>query len=108
MGKKTTVGITEADLSRFKIITFTVQKEQTDLMHLLCTELLQLLKYSVQYSAKNGNPSFFFDILTKRRGLTLEINFMPKANLVAEKIDMNAPNPTTSEIESKLFGETEK
>jgi hypothetical protein len=78
MAKKTTVGIYEQDLSRFNVLTFATHKEQTDLMHVLCTELENALKDSIALHAKNGNISFQWQLVTKRTGLTLQLTFVPK------------------------------
>jgi hypothetical protein len=103
MGKQTTIGIYEQDLSRFNTVAFALQKSQPALIRILATELEALLKDAIENEAKKGNVQLFYSLSTKRTGLTLQLALTPRIKVVHESVPTNSEEPTTEEIEKKVF-----
>jgi hypothetical protein len=103
MAQYQNIGIYQADFDRYSVICTLTHKEKSALFHDLISQLETALKRSVQ---NKGELCFNWQMMAQIRGATLSITFVPKPKLVSEKVDMNSPEPSASEIEKKCFGDS--
>jgi len=105
MTEYTTVSIYKQDSAKLDLIAFCLRKEKRDLMNSLLSELENILKISVENEGKKGKYTLAYNLMLNRVGNKLEIAFVPKLTVIHEKVDMDSPEPTTEEIEKKIFGD---
>ncbi len=92
------ISVFEADFDRYTVICSLLGKEKSQFFHDLMTSLEETMKRSVQH---HGELCFNWQMSTKQTGNKLEVMFLPKLKVVSERVDMDSPEPSVSEIAKK-------
>lgn len=85
MGEFKTISALPKTFEQIGLISTVTQKERYQMLYELFNELEEILKIAVQNEGKNGNIQFFYTLMTKRVGNTLQLAFVPRL-AVKEKV----------------------